>query len=831
MRTRQRQGAGLRGVSATVATALLGFAAAVAVVGCSRHRMGLAWGVTTEQQSTHTNGPPPHAAASTNPAATANHRNTNGVDPNHTYAVLINGGGQRQSNFQSHLLHLKGLLPLLQASGIDGSHITIFSGDGSDPAEDLATRDVDQDTRLWLLPNGASRYLRPDIKYVNSTIDGFALQPARTEDLRAWFADQGRQLGPGDTLLFYVTDHGEQNRKDPTNNTITMWKESLSVTELQDLFAQLDPGVHVVTVMSQCFSGAFARTIYTDRAGDEPLGNVCGYFAATAERPAYGCYPENYGKEGIGHSHNLFEALQVLGTLPEAHSRVQVTDRTPDVPHSSSDYYLDQRLRAVASAAHREPDALIDELLAEAWQDRGAWESEIRLLDRIGRTFGCFSPRSLAELHDQSRTLPEFSNQLRTYGERWAAALDALKAENFQEFLVAHPEWRTRLKQRTQPQLDAETRREMSAELLAELEPFTKSNHERYARLLSLKQKTDEALDASYRSEVRLGAVLRMRTVLTRVAGQVYLSERATPAERDAYARLLSCEDVPLGPPPTVASAAALDTPDPFPTLAQERERVAAVMPAWMGVQYRPVPETQRTRYALPKGAAAVMTVFPNSAADTAGLQVGDIVLGPPDAPFTEPHALREWAMRNEVGAPTPLAVRRDAQTFEVNLRPDPFPLKLPELPGPPKVGSNAPPLKVESFRGDDRLVQGQPHLLFFWATWCLPCKFALPEVLAFSQARGTEVIAITDESPDVLERFFHDFHEPFPQVVVIDPLRLTFQGYGVSGTPTFVLVDGQGRVSHYKTGYDAKVGLGIDGWRWKSPAKKAAQRGTGTTL
>src|SRR6185503_9269172 len=138
-----------------------------------------------------------------------------------------------------------------------------------------------------------------------------------------------------------------------------------------------------------------------------PTGNVCGYFSVTADRPAYGCYPENRGKEGIGHSHKMFEALDVLGFLPEANRRIQVSDNTPDVPHTSSDFYLEQLLEREAKEKNEEKTQTVDALLAEAWRDRGAWEPDIRLLDRIGRTFGTFSPRSLSELQEQSKSLPD----------------------------------------------------------------------------------------------------------------------------------------------------------------------------------------------------------------------------------------------------------------------------------------------------------------------------------------------------------------------------------------------------------------------------------------
>jgi thioredoxin-related protein len=52
--------------------------------------------------------------------------------------------------------------------------------------------------------------------------------------------------------------------------------------------------------------------------------------------------------------------------------------------------------------------------------------------------------------------------------------------------------------------------------------------------------------------------------------------------------------------------------------------------------------------------------------------------------------------------------------------------------------------------------------------------------------------------------------------------VRRAFLAYGLSGTPTFVLVDGQGIVQSYATGYTPQKGLGIDGWTWRDrPAQK----------
>jgi thiol-disulfide isomerase/thioredoxin len=173
--------------------------------------------------------------------------------------------------------------------------------------------------------------------------------------------------------------------------------------------------------------------------------------------------------------------------------------------------------------------------------------------------------------------------------------------------------------------------------------------------------------------------------------------------------------------------------------------------------------------------------------------------------------------MLSPVAEPAPLDVVRRARRIHVTLVPQPFPQKWPELPGPPAVGSVAPPLRLAAYRGHvpTKLAGGRAHLLFFWATWCRPCKAALPELLAFARESGTEVLAVTDELPEQLDPFFAELREPFPAHVAVDAERRTFLAYGVSGTPTFVLVDAAGTVRSYGTGYDRAKGLAVDGWRW----------------
>src|SRR5881296_1227820 len=158
------------------------------------------------------------------------------------HVLMLNGGGSKAMNYQSHLLHVQQLLDVLLHAGVRPERVSVFSADGPDPAEDLAVREVQPEAEFWLLRGTRLEHqLATPITYANSSVPGVELQAATKENLRRWFKRAHRALGGRDTLLLYVTDHGQKNRDDPLNNSITLWgpNASLSVSELREFIGMM----------------------------------------------------------------------------------------------------------------------------------------------------------------------------------------------------------------------------------------------------------------------------------------------------------------------------------------------------------------------------------------------------------------------------------------------------------------------------------------------------------------------------------------------------------------------------------------------------------------
>jgi thiol-disulfide isomerase/thioredoxin len=133
--------------------------------------------------------------------------------------------------------------------------------------------------------------------------------------------------------------------------------------------------------------------------------------------------------------------------------------------------------------------------------------------------------------------------------------------------------------------------------------------------------------------------------------------------------------------------------------------------------------------------------------------------------------------------------------------------------------GKPAPPLEGAPLTAH----RGHPVLLFFWAHWCSDCKAEIAIVAQLEKTygpKGLVVVAPTqhygyiaggaDAAPDVETQYIKAVYNQY--YAALGPIEVplseaNFNTYGVSTTPTLVLVDAQSVVRLYNPGnlpYDA---------------------------
>jgi hypothetical protein len=160
-------------------------------------------------------------------------------------------------------------------------------------------------------------------------------------------------------MLFYVTDHGRDTRRHDDSYIVLWGDDDIDVRALGALFDLQPAQRRVVSVMSQCYSGAFSALVHEHGDPRRPLAahDRCGFFAAPADRPSAGCTPETDERHYDDYTTWFFAALggrsrsgtaasdadrdgDGVVTYEEAHVYALLRDETTDVPVSSSEEYL-----------------------------------------------------------------------------------------------------------------------------------------------------------------------------------------------------------------------------------------------------------------------------------------------------------------------------------------------------------------------------------------------------------------------------------------------------------------------------------------------------------
>jgi peroxiredoxin len=83
------------------------------------------------------------------------------------------------------------------------------------------------------------------------------------------------------------------------------------------------------------------------------------------------------------------------------------------------------------------------------------------------------------------------------------------------------------------------------------------------------------------------------------------------------------------------------------------------------------------------------------------------------------------------------------------------------------------------------------------WATWCVPCRLEMPDLIEFYQKRkgqGVTLLAVSlDEDPQKVAAYLAKSPVPFP--VLLDPDQRVAKELGVRALPTAFLIDKEGRI------------------------------------
>lgn len=128
-------------------------------------------------------------------------------------------------------------------------------------------------------------------------------------------------------------------------------------------------------------------------------------------------------------------------------------------------------------------------------------------------------------------------------------------------------------------------------------------------------------------------------------------------------------------------------------------------------------------------------------------------------------------------------------------------------MPNVDLAGKEAAPFEVKTLDGTSYSLagfKGKPVLLDFWASWCGPCRRAMPDVEALNKQfhdKGLVVLGVnTGEDRPVVESFLKQNPMAYPAVLSGESGIL--DAYQVTAFPTFVMIGRDGKVAAYQVGY-----------------------------
>jgi hypothetical protein len=355
----------------------------------------------------------------------------------------------------------------------------------------------------------------------------------------------GRQLAslePGEQGMIVYNGHGSWEA-DRSSNALRLWGESrLDVRTFERLLSEVDPEVPIRFVFTQCFSGAFSRSVHPDAVPSMELaaGQRCGFFAESEDRLSEGCSASIEIGDYRDYTTYFFAALSGETRLGEpvesrdwdgdgritpfdAHLHTIVEGRNADLPRSTSEDFLERwqpwYLRWV------ETDELPDNVYGRA----AAAIARAAELPEDGRALGAELDRRYAELAREIAGAEAEQGQL---------AADASAAQRRIQEAVGQ-RWPHLLHPFTAG-FDRTIRGDLPAITTFILE------HPEYGELVGMEERDDRLTLELIELERDLSHLERLRRTRMLARALAQIERHGSDGDREVYARLRSCEALPL---------------------------------------------------------------------------------------------------------------------------------------------------------------------------------------------------------------------------------------------------------------------------------------------
>ena len=132
------------------------------------------------------------------------------------------------------------------------------------------------------------------------------------------------------------------------------------------------------------------------------------------------------------------------------------------------------------------------------------------------------------------------------------------------------------------------------------------------------------------------------------------------------------------------------------------------------------------------------------------------------------------------------------------------------------EAGDTPPPIDMADQHGkevDLDALKGKVVVIDFWASWCAPCKHAMPFLQALHEKyaeRGLAIVGVNiDRSKKKMDRFLQA--SPVTFRIVHDPKLAIPQRYELSTMPTSYFTGRDGKVRYAHEGFRKEDAVGME--------------------